>query len=162
MERGCLTVTGGTDWFAQANADNSQVVVTKGSYIKEHYPELCTAAIVLECTKGRGRLIGAFAEASAAANVYRGEFLGLMVVHLLLLVVKTVSPGLSRSATIYSDCLGTLGCVAKLPSYRIPSRCQHSDILKTIMANCASLSLQREYHHVAAHQDNHTWWEDLT
>jgi hypothetical protein len=30
------------------------------------------------------------------------------------------------------------------------------------MVNCASLSFQREYHHVAVHQDNHTWWEDLT
>jgi hypothetical protein len=30
------------------------------------------------------------------------------------------------------------------------------------MVNCTSLSFQQEYHHVAAHQDNHTWWEDLT
>ncbi len=30
------------------------------------------------------------------------------------------------------------------------------------MVNCASLSFQREYHQVAAHQDNHTRWEDLT
>jgi hypothetical protein len=49
-----LTVTGGTDWFAQATADNILVAVINGSYIKEHYPELCTAAFVLECTKGRG------------------------------------------------------------------------------------------------------------
>jgi hypothetical protein len=49
---------------------------------------------VLECTKGRGQLVGAFAEASAAANVYPGGLLGLMAVHLLLLVVKTVLPGL--------------------------------------------------------------------
>jgi hypothetical protein len=117
---------------------------------------------VLECTKGRGRLAGAFAEASAAANAHRGELLELMAVHLLLLAVKTVSPGLSGSATIYSDCLGALGRVAKLPPYCTPSRCRHSDILKTIMVNCASLSFQREYHHVAAHQDDHTWWEDLT
>ncbi len=73
-----------------------------------------------------------------------------------------MSPGLSRSATIYSDCLGALGRVARLPPYRIPSQCWHMDILKTIMVNCASLSFQREYHHVAAHQDNHTRWEDLT
>ncbi len=119
-------------------------------------------AFVLECTKGRGRRVGAFAEASAAANAYCGELLGLMTVHLLLLAVDTVSPGLSGSATIYSDCLGALGRIAKLPPYRIPSRCRHSDILKTIMVNCVSLSFQREYHHVAAHQDNHTWWEDLT
>ena len=130
--------------------------------IKEHHPELCSAAFVLECTKGRGRLVGAFAEASVAANAYRGDFLGLMAVHLLLLAVETVSPGLSGSATIYSDCIGALGRVAKLPPYRIPSRCRHSDILKTIMVNCASLSFQREYHHVVAHQDDHTWWEDLT
>jgi len=97
-----------------------------------------------------------------AANAYCGELLGLMAVHLLLLVVETVSPGLSGSAAIYSDCVGTLGRVAKLPPYRIPSLCRHSDILKTIMVNCASsLSFHREYHHVAAHQDDHARWEDL-
>ena len=157
-----ITVTGGTDWFAQAIVDNCLVAVTNGSYIKEHYPKLCAAAFMLECTKGRGQLVRAFAEASAGANAYCGELLGLMAVHLLLLAVDTVSPGLSRSATIYSNCLGALGRVAKLPPYCILSRCWHSDILKTIMVNCASLSFQREYHHVVAHQDNHTRWEDLT
>ena len=137
------------------------MVVTNGSYIKEHYPELCSAAFVLECTKGRGQLAGAFAEASVAANAYRGELLGLIAVHLLLLAVETVSPGLSGSAATFSNCIGALGRVAKLPPYRIPTRCRHSDILKTIMVNCASLSFQREYHHVAVHQDDHTWWEDL-
>jgi len=42
-----LMVTGGTDWIAQAIADNSLVAVTDGSYIKEHYPELCSTAFVL-------------------------------------------------------------------------------------------------------------------
>jgi len=49
-----LKVTGGTDWITQAIADNILVAVTDGSYIKEHYSELCSAAFVLECTKGRG------------------------------------------------------------------------------------------------------------
>ena len=74
-----------------------------------------------------------------------------------------VLPGLSRCATIYSDCLGALGRVSKLPPYRIPSQCWHSDTLKTIiMVNCTSLLFQLEYNHVAAHQDDHTRWEDLT
>ncbi len=64
---------------------------------------------------------GAFAEASVAADAYRGELLGLMAVHLLFLAVETVSPGLSGSATIYSDCIGAMGRVAKLPPYHIPS-----------------------------------------
>ncbi len=97
------------------------MAVTDGSYIKEHFPDLRSAAFVLECTQGRGRLVGAFAEASASANAYRGELLGLMVVHLLLLAVETALPGLSGCAMIYSDCLGALGCVAKLPPYRIPT-----------------------------------------
>jgi hypothetical protein len=154
-------VTGGTEWITQSIGDNSLVAATDGFYIKEHYLELCSAAFVLECTKGRGRLAGAFAEASVVAKAYLGELLGLMAVHLLFLAVETESPGLSRSAMIYSDCIGAMGCVAKLPPYRIPSRCRHSDILKTIMANCSSLSFHREYHHVA-HQDDHTRWEDLT
>ena len=157
-----LKVTGGTDWISQAISENCLLAVTDSSYIKEHYPELCSTAFILECSKGRGRLVGALAEASVAANAYRGELLGLMAVHLLLLAVETMSPGLKGSAAIYLDCLGALGRVAKLPPYRIPSRCRHSDILKTTMVNCTNLSCQREYHHVTAHQDNHTWWENLT
>jgi len=72
-----LMVTGSTGWIAQAIADISLVAVADGSYIKEHYPELCSTAFVLECNKGRGRLAGAFAEASVAANAYREELLGL-------------------------------------------------------------------------------------
>jgi hypothetical protein len=110
-----LMVTGGTNWIAQAISKNSLLTVTNGSYIKEHYPELCSAAFFLECTKGQGRLVGAFAEASVAANAYCGELLGLMAVHLLLLAVETMSPGLRGSATIYSDCLGALGRAGNSP-----------------------------------------------
>ncbi len=157
-----LKVTGGTDWVTQSISENSLVAVTDGSYIKEHYPDLCSAAFVLECTQGHGHAIGAFPEASAAANAYQGELLGLMAVHLLLLAVKTMSPGLSGRVKIYSDCLGALGRMAELPPYRVPTRCRHSDILKTILVNCDGLSFHQEYCHVEAHQDNCTQWEDLT
>ena len=30
------------------------------------------------------------------------------------------------------------------------------------MVNCAGLSFRQEYTHVAAHQDDHTRWEDLS
>ncbi len=156
-----LKVTRRTDWVAQTISENSLVAVTDGYYIKEHYSDLCSAAFVLECMQGCGRAIGTFPEASAAANVYWGELLGLMAVHLLLLAVNTVSPGLSGCVKIYSDCLGALGRVAKLPPDRIPTQCRHSDILKTVLVNCGGLSFHQEYCHVEAHQDNCTRWEDL-
>jgi hypothetical protein len=67
-----LKVTGGTDWVAQAIALNSLVAVTDGSYIKEHYPDLCFAAFVLKCTQGGGRTTGAFPDASVVANAFLG------------------------------------------------------------------------------------------
>ncbi len=116
-----LKVTGGTNWIAQAISEHSLLAVTDGSYIKEHYHDLCSVAFVLECMQGQGRAIGAFPEASAEDNAYQGELLGLMAVHLLLLAVNTLSPGLRGRVKIYSDCLGALGCVAELPPYRVPT-----------------------------------------
>jgi hypothetical protein len=114
-------VTGGTDWVAQSISKNSLVAVTDESYIKEHYPNLCSAAFMLKCTQGRGHAIGAFPDASAVANAYQGELLGLMAGHLLLLAVNTMLPGLSGCVKLYSDCLGALGRAAKLPPYHVPT-----------------------------------------
>ncbi len=120
------------------------------------------AAFILEFTRHRGMLVGSFPEASKAANAYQGELLGLMGIHLLLLAVNTVSPGLAGRVKIYLDCLGALIRTAELPLHRIPTRCKHSDVLKTILVNSGGLSFHREYIHVEAHQDNLTRWEDLS
>jgi hypothetical protein len=120
-----LKVTGGTNWIAQAIFKNSLVAMTDGFYIKEHYHDLCLAAFVLECTQEQGRVIGAIPEASAAANAYWGELLGLMAVHLLLLIFNAVSPGLSSRVKIYSESLGALSCIGQTPtvpcSYSMPA-----------------------------------------
>jgi hypothetical protein len=85
-----------------------------------------------------------------------------MAIHLLLLAVNTVSPGLAGRVEIYSDCLGALVRTAELPPHCIPTRCKHSNVLKTILVNCGGLSFHRKYIHVEAHQDNLTRWEDLS
>ncbi len=72
-----LSITGDLDWIAASIADNSCVAVTDGSYMKELFPDLNSAAFVLECSKGRGRLMGSFVEHTPDAGSYRGELLGL-------------------------------------------------------------------------------------
>jgi hypothetical protein len=106
-------------------------------------------------------LVGLFPEASKVANAFRGELLGLMAIHLLLLAVNTVFPGLAGRVKIYSDCLGALGHTAELPPYCIPTRCKHSNVLKMILVTCGGLSFHWEYIHVEAHQDDLKRWEDL-
>ena len=66
------------------------------------------AAFVLECAKGRRKIMGSFSEETLAANAYRGELLGLMVVHLLLVSVNRIHNLLGGSVEVVSDCLGAL------------------------------------------------------
>ncbi len=137
------------------------MAVTDGSYIHELYPNLCSAAFVIECAKGCGRIAGSFLERLDVANAYRGELLRLMAIHLILPSVNTVHPKLKGGVEIISGYLGALNRVSFLPPYRIPSRCRHSDILKNILVHCRDLSFATRYSHIKAHQDDHTSFKNL-
>jgi hypothetical protein len=108
-------------WIKESIESNSLFAVSDGSYIKQLHPELCSAAVILECQKSGGLKTLSFAEGSRYANAYRGELLGLMAIHLLLLSFNKVWPDLHGAVHIYSDCLGALDKVENLPPRRIPS-----------------------------------------
>ena len=135
-----LRIVGSGEWIKDAIEGWNLVAVTDGSYIKERYTHLCSAAFILECSKGSGRVFGSFPECSQGANTYWGELMGLMAIHLILLTANKVWPRLRGRAVIYSDFLGALGRVANIPPHRIPTKCRHLDILKNILVNCKSLS----------------------
>jgi hypothetical protein len=156
-----LKITGDIGWIAEAIANNTLIAITNGSYMRELYPHLNSAAFVLECTRGRERLMGLFTEHTMDACSYRGELLGLMAIHLILLAVNECTSGLTGSAQIYLDCLGALNKVKDLPPYRIPTWCSHLDILKNIMVNCSNMPFSRFYSHVRAHQNDRTQYGDL-
>ena len=110
----------------------------------------------------RWKAIGSFAEMSTAANSYQGELLGLMAIHLVLLGVEKLSPGLNGAVTIYSDCVGAIAKVEHLPPLQILTRCQHSDILKNILIHCQALTFNIEFKHIKAHQDDHVEFKNLS
>jgi hypothetical protein len=82
---------GDDNWIAEAIGDGSCIAVTYGLYMKALYPQIHSAAFVLECSKDRGRLWGPFPEASQSACSYRGELVGLMAIHLILLAINEVN-----------------------------------------------------------------------
>jgi hypothetical protein len=157
-----MTVTGGIIWVNKSIAHGTLIAVTNGSYIREQFPELCSAAFVLECSAGRGRIVGLFSELLIVANAYRGELLWLMAIHLILLSINKIHQNLAESVEIVSDCLRTLNRVTHLPPYRIPSDCHHSDILKNILVHCRDLFFTTYYSHIKAHQDNNESFEKLS
>jgi hypothetical protein len=114
--------------------------------------DLCSAAFFFECTTGRERFVGSFGEQSPSANAYQGELLGLMAVHLVLLGVSQLLPGLDGKVVIYPDCDGALQKV--LPPLWILSQCKHLDLLKNILVNCTSLSFSVKFKNIRAHQDD--------
>jgi len=105
--------------------------------------------------------MGSFIEYTPDACAYRGELLGLMAIHLILLGINDFHKGITGSVQIFSDCLGALEKVENLPPYRIPSRCSHGDILKNILVNCSNLTFARTFSHVKGHQDDHASYLDL-
>jgi hypothetical protein len=87
---------------------------------------------------------------------------GLMAIHLILLSINKLNRQLSGSVEIVSDCLGALKRVTFLPLHRIPSRCRHLDILKTILVHCCELSFTTYYSHIKAHQDDNASFKKLS
>jgi hypothetical protein len=103
-----LVISGDISWIAKSIADNSCMAVTDGSYMKEVYTNLNSAAFIFKCSKGQGQLMGTFVESTPNAGSYQGELLGLMAIHLILRGVHEAQPGLTGSVHILSDCLGAL------------------------------------------------------
>ena len=79
------------NWIAGSIAAKTCIALTDGSYMKSLYPNVHLAAFVLECTKGGGRPWGSFPEASKQACSYRGELIGLMAIHLILLSINDLT-----------------------------------------------------------------------
>jgi hypothetical protein len=157
-----LLVTGDISWLCESISNGPLIAVINGSYIRELFPNLCLAAFVLECSKGQGPIVGTFLEALLVAHSYRGELLGLMAIHLILLSINKLHSNLVGKVDIVLDCLGALKRVTYSPPYRIPSRCRHSNILKTILVHCRGLIFTTHYTHVKAHQDNNTSFTNLS
>ncbi len=155
-------MTGGEAWLQDSIANGSLAAVTDGLYIQKIYPNLCLAAFVLECSKRQGRIMRRVSEGLLVPDAYRGELLGLMAIHLILLSVNKLHRDLLGSVEIVLDCLGALKRVTHVPLYRIPSRCRHSNILKTILVHCRDLSFTAHYSHIRAHQDNSTTFSQLS
>ena len=85
--------------------------------------DLCSTAFFFECFERTGKLVGSFTEFLASANTYRGELLGLMAVHLILLEINTFFPGLrgSLNLKIYSNFSRALDKVKGLPPLQLPA-----------------------------------------
>jgi hypothetical protein len=149
-----LQLVGPTEWLPDAIVVVSCIGVMDGSYMQTLQEDICSTAFFFKSSDRSCKLVGAFAESSIMVNAYRGELLGLMALHLILLVVNKVNPGLKGEITLHSDCLGAISRIGDLPPGKMPSTCKHADILKNILIACKRLTFNIVLEHVEAHQDD--------
>ena len=97
-------IVGDLSWVVEAIEDGSLLAVADGSYIRELFLDACSCAFVFECQNGGGRILGKLVESSKDVCAYRGELLGLLAIHLILLAVKKLRPDLTGRVKIVSDC----------------------------------------------------------
>ena len=88
-----------------AIAQETCIGVMNGAGTAERY---LLRSLFFESLDRQCKLVGSFSEVSDEANAYRGELLGLMALHLILLAVNKINPNLDGSVTLHSDCLSAL------------------------------------------------------
>ena len=98
-----LLLIGDCHWQKESVAAGTSVAVTDGSYIKEYYPNISSAACIIECTEGRGRIVRSFPKQTITACAYRDELLGLLVIHFIQLPPNRVNSTLAGSERVISD-----------------------------------------------------------
>jgi hypothetical protein len=97
-----------------------------------------------------------------AACSYCGELVGLMAIHLILLAINEINPGLKGILHLFSDCLKALDKVSNQPTSCAPLSCAHSDVIKNLLVKCSSLAFDCIYSHVWVHQDDKVAYQDLS
>ena len=153
----------GIDALVDAIADGSAILVTDGSYFRNVRPDVDGAGWLVYC-KIRRKIVfeGSCFEQNAQAGSYRGELLGLLAMHVLILAVEKFY-GLTSGprGLVACDNLGGLN-KSKERRKKIPSSAKHADILRSLRRAHSMIQGSVEYKHVYGHQDRRKKKSQLT
>jgi hypothetical protein len=72
-------------WLKEALEQGTAIIATDGSYSRTRGPHISRAGWVITCCKTQKVLKGSFCEKSRDASPYRGELLGLVALHMIIL-----------------------------------------------------------------------------
>ena len=108
-------------WLVSGLEKGTIVCVKDRSYDRKVAPNISGAGLVLCCTKAKRMLRGNFYEKSTTASSYRGELLGLVAIHTILLAL----------CQFYNICFDLGGIFCLLPFF-----CTAKVIIDALFASC--------------------------
>ena len=149
-------------WLVEGIRNGTVIAVADGSYDRKTAPDVSGAGLVLCCTNAEKMLRVSFFERSRSASSYRGELLGLVAIHLLLLAMCQFY---EISVTRPKVCCDNIGALkqARNRRRRIKTGACQADILRVLRTVTSHHThLKPVYEHVSGHQDRYKPWWRLT
>ncbi len=102
-----------TEWLKGALINGMLVGVTDGSCDRHKAKSCSGSGWILVCTASQRTLRGSFYEVSAVAGAYRGELLGLVALHTLILALANYYNVQTASGKICCDNISALNQASK-------------------------------------------------
>ena len=147
-------------WLSNALCNGTVMMVADGSYARDLDPELCATGWIAVCVNTRKQVKGSFFERSLSASAYRGELLGMVALHALIVTVGAVYNLRTHRGSIHCDNLGALG-KGRAHGRRVKSSMQQGDLVRALRAMKQGLFHHLKYMYVKSHQDDVRAWQDL-
>ena len=160
MWDGVVDETQDLRWLIDGITNGTVIGVTDGSYDRKRLPLVSGAGWLLCCTSSKKMLKGNFFEHSSSASSYRGELLGLVALHTLLLALCTFYEIPAASGQVCCDNISALRQSSKRRR-RVQTGASQADLLRVIRTIKYSQTLKLSYEHVDGHQDRHKTWREL-
>ena len=147
-------------WLVEAFKNGTAIMVTDGSFDRKRAKNVSGAGWVITCTRSRKFLKGSFFEVSKSASAYRGELLGLVALHTLVLAVIDYYHLETALGKACCDNIAALNQSSQRRK-RVKTGAKQGDLLRALRSLKQSLAFQFEYEHVDAHMDSVLPWHLL-
>jgi hypothetical protein len=148
-------------WLRDELITGTLVGVTDGSYDRHKAKSCSGAGWVLACRSSNKTLRGSFYKVSLSAGSYRGELLGLVAIHTLILAAAEYYHPECILGKICCNSMSALNQASKVRK-RVRSSIKHSDLQQALHTYQCNVNMALTHSHVRAHQDALKPWSMLT
>ena len=136
------------------------IICHDGSYMVDLDHTSCSAAFLIYCRTTGNTAIGSVAERSDAADNYRGEILGALMIQLVLRAATAGRNLPYKKATVFCDNRGVV-LHGNRPRASLPEKQAQADVLRCLKQYVTENLFDVQFEWVKSHQDDHTPFEQL-
>jgi hypothetical protein len=144
-------------WFVLGITNDTVMCIMKGSYDQKIATDISGAGILLCCMKSQRMLCMNVYKQSKTDSSWRGELLGLVAIHTILLTLCRFYDITSTSPTTYCENIAAL----RQPGWHyhhVKTRASLANCLRVLWTIKINQLIKATYEHVSGHQDCHNLW----